>query len=279
MRAYYGARQKEAYMHEVFQASIHVRHIREVDVPDPTYFSVIEGRDSAIVVDTGYGVGDNRGWVDENVAVPYRVINTHGHLDHVQGNWQFEEAWISAADLPAYRNANSRMMRLSTFFQPGIANGMPKSAKDEFIAPPKTVMHPLNGDERYDLGGVHVSVISLPGHTKGEIGLLVEEDRLLLSGDSFSDDCFMFCDNHDTLDALRHSAEKALALPFDTYLGSHTHSALPREFLDTVRRNARERRVVPGSEEIINGVATLTIQAEGPYGVSKIRIPASAPSA
>lgn len=66
------------------------------------------------------------------------------------------------------------------------------------------------------------------------------------------------------------------SLPFDGYLGSHTQRILPREFLDTVQRNAREQRAVPGSEEIINGVATIAIQAEGPYGISKIRIPAPA---
>ncbi|MGI6535266.1 MAG: MBL fold metallo-hydrolase [Eggerthellaceae bacterium] len=262
-------------MHEVFPVSTHVRHIQEIGGSDPVFFSVAQGSRSALVVDTAYGVGDTRGWVDQNVSVPYRVINTHGHLDHVQGNSQFEEAWIHPADLPAYDRANSRMMRLSTFFQFGLANGLPKSAKDAFITAPQTVMHALDGNERFDLGGVHVRVVELPGHTKGEIGLLVEEDRLLLSGDSFSDDCFMFGDNHDSLETLASSLEKALALPFDAYLGSHTHETLPREFLATVLQNARQQRVVPGSEEVINGVETLTIQAEGPYGVSKIRIPAS----
>lgn len=262
-------------MHEVFSVSAYVRHIQEVGGSDPVFFSVIQGTQSALVVDTAYGVGDNRGWVDRNVQAPYRVVNTHGHLDHVQGNAQFEEAWIHPADLPAYQRANSRMMRLSTFFQFGLAAGLPKSRKDAFIAAPQTVMHELDGNERFDLGGVHVQVVELPGHTKGEIGLLVEEDRLLLSGDSFSDDCFMFGDNHDSLDVLANSLEKALSLPFDRYLGSHTHEPLPQGFLETVLQNARQRRVVSGSDEVINGVETLTIQAEGPYGVSKIRIPAS----
>lgn len=257
-------------MHEIYQAGRHVLHIQETD---GTFFSIIHGDKLAIISDTAYGIGDNRGFIEAHINTPYIVINTHGHADHVQGDWQFDEAWMHPADQPAYERACSRIQRISTFYQYAASCGVPRERKAAYIAAPRTVIHPLQGNERFDLGGVHVSVHHFPGHTRGEIGLLVEEDRLLLSGDSFSDDCFMFWDNHDTLEALQESLKKALHLPFDTYLGSHTTKALPREFLSTVLENAEKQEIVPGSEEVILGVKTLTIQAEGPLGISKIRIP------
>ncbi len=254
-------------MHEIIQASPHVWHIQEVD---GTYFSIIRGTRSAILVDAGFGIGDNRAFAEQFLDVPYRLINTHGHIDHVQGDWQFAEAWLHPADLDAYQRTCTRTARISTFFQFAAAYGLPKEKKAAYIAAPETVIHPLAGTESYDLGGVHVQLVHLPGHTKGEIGLLAVEDRLLLSGDAFSDDCFMFADNHDTLEVLCHTLTYALSLPFDSYLGSHTTEPLPQSFLREVLANASHPVPVPGSEEVLLGIPTVTIQ----YGHSKIRIPA-----
>lgn len=274
-------------MHEIFQASEHVQHIHEIE---DDYFSIIRGSRRAIVVDAAYGIANNREFVEQHLDVPYILINTHGHFDHVLGDWQYDEVWLHHADLPAYQYANSRRNRLSVFFQyvmTGLAaaeassgdplfpsRALTREEKEAYIAFPKTVVHELRGDEEYDLGGVHVQLVHLPGHTKGEIGLLVKEDRLLVAGDSFSTDCFMFYHNHDTLEALAGSCEKALALPFDQYLLSHTTELIPRQFLTEVAANAREQKIVPGSEEIILGCKTRIIRHEGRNGVSQIRIPA-----
>lgn len=284
-------------MHEIFQISEHVQHIHEIE---DDYFSIIRGTERAIVVDAAYGIGNNREFVEQHLNVPYILINSHGHFDHVLGDWQFDEAWLHKADLPAWQFANSRSMRMSVFFQyvmtgaaakeaaagaesereqgegkiiPAfISRALTKEDKNAYTTFPATVIHPLDGDEEYDLGGVHVQLVHLPGHTKGEIGLLVREDRLLVAGDSFSTDCFMFYHNHDTLETLANTCEKALALPFDKYLLSHSTELVPRDFLEEVAANAREKHVVPGSEEVILGCRTLTIRHEGPHGVSQIRV-------
>lgn len=113
-------------MHEIIQASPHVWHIQEVD---GTYFSIIRGTRSAILVDAGFGIGDNRAFAEQFLDVPYRLINTHGHIDHVQGDWQFAEAWLHPADLDAYQRTCTRTARISTFFQFAAAYGLPKEKK------------------------------------------------------------------------------------------------------------------------------------------------------
>ncbi len=105
----------------------------------------------------------------------------------------------------------------------------------------------------FDLGGLTVKVIELPGHTKGTIGLLVLEERLLVSGDAFNPDMWMFAENHDTLKTLEETLSRALSLPFDTYLGGHTIYEVPREFLNEVRSNVRKRDIDWGSYDVILG--------------------------
>ena len=45
---------------------------------------------------------------------------------------------------------------------------------------------PIRGGEVIDLGGLHLEVIELPGHTPGGILLLLKEDRILFTGDSIN---------------------------------------------------------------------------------------------
>lgn len=259
-------------MHEIFRLSEHLWHIQEVE---GTFFSIIKGDTSAIMVDTAYGIGENKAFTDKFLeGLPYRVILTHGHADHVQGAWEFEKAYINEADLPAYNNTIGRMPRISTFYQYMKNYNLPKEKKDEYIKTPSTKLEFLNEGQEFDLGGVHVKIVFLPGHTKGEIGLLIEEDRLLVAGDAFSEDCFMFADNHDSLETLASTCEKALLLPFDEYVCSHSVKLIKKEFLNEVSVNAKECKKVPGSEEVLLGKNTVKIEHSGKYGTSIIRIPA-----
>ena len=116
-------------------------------------------------------------------------------------------------------------------------------------------------------------MVELPGHTRGTIGLLVEEERLLIAGDAFNPDMWMFADNHDTLDTLEKTLTKALSLPFDTYLGGHTTQEVPREFLYEVRNNVRAKKVDWDSYKVILGKETYQISYSGEYGTSQIAIP------
>ena len=53
---------------------------------------VIRGADKCVIVDTGCGGGDLRGFLDARVnpgGLPYVVVCTHVHFDHVGANHQF----------------------------------------------------------------------------------------------------------------------------------------------------------------------------------------------
>ena len=51
---------------------------------------LIIGDESALLFDTGNGIGDIRAIVDQLTDKPVRVLNSHSHIDHIGGNYQFE---------------------------------------------------------------------------------------------------------------------------------------------------------------------------------------------
>ena len=48
----------------------------------------ITGEDKGLLVDTGYGVGDLKTFIEETFHQPYEVVCTHGHWDHANGAGQ-----------------------------------------------------------------------------------------------------------------------------------------------------------------------------------------------
>ena len=260
-------------MHETFQIRDHIWQIQEAA---GVYFTIIQGTKSAIVMDTGYGIANTRDYVERLLSVPYIVINSHGHPDHTQGNDQFDKVYIHPLDLPAYESASTRERRAQCYDRLSAVNALSPDGKEAYAERAEqaaTQICPLAPETVYDLGNLTVRVVELPGHTKGSVGLLVEEERLLLAGDAFNPDMWMFADNHDTLDVLAATVEKALGLPFDTYLGGHSTKEVKREFLQEVKRNLQERTVDWDSYEVILGKETYKITYTGEHGTSRIAIP------
>ncbi len=254
-------------MHEIYQVRPNIYQIQEAK---GVYFAIVAGSKQALVLDTGYGIADNRKFVDEFLKVPYIVINSHGHIDHTMGNNQFEEFYIHPADVELYQRSNAFERRKNAYLNLAEENKLDTAKAEEYAAILSPEAKTVEDGTSFDLGGLSVEVVHLPGHTKGALGLLVKEERLLLAGDCFNPDMWMFADNHDTLEVLEGTFTKALALPFDTYLGGHTTVEVPREFLATARENVRRREVDWNSYEKIVGRDTYVIR----YGASSITISA-----
>ena len=137
---------------------------------------LVIGEEKACMIDTMNGYNDLQKVVRQFTDKPVVVINTHGHPDHIFGNLYFDHAYLHPADLP--------LARMFT-------------EEPEFVAfceekhlrmPPFREVH--EGDV-FDLGGRHLEVFELPGHTPGGILLLLREDRLLFTGDSVNHNLWM----------------------------------------------------------------------------------------
>lgn len=72
-----------------------------------------------------------------------------------------------------------------------------------------------------DLGGRRVKVVSLAGHTRGSVGLLLEDEGLLLAGDGLNPTLLMLGPEAASFAQLRTTLEAVEQLPFERYLASH----------------------------------------------------------
>lgn len=74
------------------------QHIQRIILPCGVCVYLVQGTNGAVLLDTGFGIGDLRGFVESLITTPYHVWLSHGHLDHAGGSAQFEEVFLSPAD-------------------------------------------------------------------------------------------------------------------------------------------------------------------------------------
>jgi glyoxylase-like metal-dependent hydrolase (beta-lactamase superfamily II) len=156
---------------------------------------LIAGKDSALLIDTGYGTGDLKAFAQSLTNLPLIVVNTHGHGDHNGGDAQFSKVYAHPADFPTIQSILDRGRKGS-----GAAETAPASAST-----PATVLVPVKEGYLFDLGGKRIKVVEVPGHTAGSICLIDIEDRILFGGDHTNAMVWMFLD---------------VCLPLETYMKS-----------------------------------------------------------
>ena len=139
---------------------------------------VIVTSEGAVVVDTLPFPQETRellAFVQErDLQVPY-VINTHSHADHANGSYLFKEA-----DLVAHRHCREILRRHGERVLEEAKAETPEVAEVQLRLPSITFDQGMT----LRLGDRTVQLIPLPGHTSDSIGVYVEEDRVLLAGDT-----------------------------------------------------------------------------------------------
>ena len=73
-----------------FKFQLVSRHLNRIILPCGVCVYLVQGTHEAVLLDTGFGIGDLKGFVEQKVATPYQVWLSHGHLDHAGGSAQFE---------------------------------------------------------------------------------------------------------------------------------------------------------------------------------------------
>lgn len=208
----------------------HITRIRPYWNDACMYF--VQGEERGLLIDTGYGFGDLRSYVETLTDRPYDVVLSHGHLDHANGAGQWNSVWMSHLDIDLYhtRCEISERKKVLKKFIPEIDS----FGEEKFIPVFTGEFRDLRGGEVFDLGGVSVEAIAAPGHTKGMMVFLVREDRVILFGDACgvhtlfispeSTSLEEFC---ATLDVLKSHEEE-----YDRILRQHGTCESPKELLD-----------------------------------------------
>lgn len=148
-------------------------------IGEPKYHQInwnylIEGRDSALLFDTGPGVRDITPVVASLTDRPLTVMPSHLHYDHTGNLHRFAD--LAMADLPILRSC--------------VRDGLLHAPDDLYLGhyedmtwKPVSISHWWPIGHVIDLGGVRLEIVHTPGHSPDSISLLDRERNILLAAD------------------------------------------------------------------------------------------------
>ena len=207
---------------EVFPGVFHIR------TPGNVFCTLIVGGRSALLVDSGFGIVDLAGMVqDLSGGKKTTLVNTHGHFDHVLGDYQFAEAYLDPRDfqLLDFISEESKRRVLD-------ATGFPDmEADDKFWKYSGENIFPLQC-RSFDLGDLSVECLEIPNHTKGSTGFLIHEYRLLVSGDAVAPCVSLIQPGASSIEESIAVLKKVKEYGFDHILSSHSGSLHEKSMID-----------------------------------------------
>ncbi len=148
---------------------------------------VVEGSRSALVIDLGMGYCDLKSIIDEITKLPYEVVLTHGHQDHI-GSWdQFDKVYLHPDDWEKAMAVKTEQRIASGERMRGLEGDAdmwqysPEQVRDWARLPE---ILPLSDGQEFDLGDRILHCIHTPGHSAGSCCLIDPVSRILFSGDA-----------------------------------------------------------------------------------------------
>lgn len=156
------------------------------------YLYLIEGEEKALLIDTAYGFGNLRAYVETLTDKPIMVANTHGHLDHAGGNGWWEEVYVHPAAVVDNATLKTSPFDVSTLPHPDY----------------KRI--DINEGYVFDLGGRSVEVIELGAHAPSDVAFL-DSEGYLFCGDELESAQVLLIDYEEGYRPLKERAEHHLA--------------------------------------------------------------------
>ena len=188
---------------------------------------LIEGDESAMLIDTGAGIGDLKAQVEQLTDKPVIVVNTHGHLDHTGGNMQFKEVWLDPDDLEMNQKPDTYDVRVN-YARSRVGNFWPEKMEEAVAAVlPSGEVHyrELSDGMVFELGNRPVEVIKTPGHSMGSVVLLDRAAHQLFTGDMVNFQVLIYKGMSAPMNVYVESLQKmkARSSEFDRILRGHSH--------------------------------------------------------
>lgn len=208
------------------------RHLTRIITPCGVCMYLVEGTQRAALLDTGFGFGDLKSYVDGLTEKDYDVLLSHGHLDHAGGAGQFETAYLNAKDWELEKWHATRERRVSDVENgPG---GMPEGVTAADFLPSRSAPYlPIEEGDDFNLGGVTVRPIAAPGHTAGSLIFLIPEDRIAVFGDACGEHTLLLFAESTSIAEYREGLchVRCFEDQYDTVLRNHGSFMSPKQIL------------------------------------------------
>ncbi len=211
-------------------------HTYEIGEFDCASIFLLVGDAKAMVIDTGVGIGDLKGFIRRLTDKPLMVCYTHNHMDHVGGAGAFDNAYIHPHDMAGF--ATGGRIGLGLAERAGYVKMIAEREKGDYPYDlavdltewgPPPPLYPLEDGQVIDLGNRRVTVYACPGHTAGSVTFLDENSRTLFVGDACNCNLFLgggppgspgFTSVEKALFYLRR-LHRMLHLQYDRYYNGH----------------------------------------------------------
>jgi glyoxylase-like metal-dependent hydrolase (beta-lactamase superfamily II) len=219
---------------------------------------LVVGSKSALLFDTGLGIGKIALVVKSLTPLPVTVLNSHTHFDHVGGNADFLH--ILAMDTE-YTRANARGFPHATVAgevaPTALCAGLPPGVQaSSYRTRPYHPSQFTRDGHQIDLGRRKLEVLHVPGHTPDAVALLDRERGLLFTGDTFYEGPIWLFAPETDLEAFARSVDRLAALAPTLrrlHPAHNTPRADPKRLLDLREAIRRVRSGAATSVDAGNG--------------------------
>lgn len=202
---------------------------------EETHCYLLEGTDSALLIDTGLGICDISKEVKKLTDKPVIAVATHIHWDHIGGHQYYPDFYAHEAELNWLSGEfplSIETIREMVLDRCEVPDGYDVNTYKFFEGTPTRVLH--DGDT-IELGGRTIQVLHTPGHSPGHMCFFDAERGYLFTGDLvYKDTLFAYYPSTDP-EAYLKSLEKIAALPASRVFPAHHTLEIQPEILLRMR--------------------------------------------
>ncbi len=216
---------------------------------------LIEGSDKALLIDGLSGVGSLKAFVRELTELPVTLVNTHGHVDHIGADFEYKEVYIAPEDIPLMYAHSDMEMRLGFAKSGAMFAPLPTEPKLSDVTVPGPVKTlPMKDGDIFDLGGVKLDVIAVPGHTRGTVVFLDRDRRIVYSGDACNRNTLVYGEESASIEEFKESLLhfKEFQPAFDGLWGGHGGAMEQPEIIDSAIALCDE--IMAGTDDAVEAV-------------------------